>query len=490
MKARSVLVASLGLAVLALPAVVLVVSLVRGGQQPEQNQAATQPTQAASAPVAFTSKEGKKGWKVVLPGKRPLATPAVVDGKVFCGGGFGSHEFYAFDAATGKTLWVYRTGDDGPTAAAVADGYIAFNTESCELEILALDGKRVWKKWLGDPLMSMPAIGNGKVYMAYPDSKNGGQHLLACFDLKSGQEHWKLKIAGDIITAPVLQGENVYLATLDGTLYCVKQGDGQLVWSEKKNITSSPAVFRDKCYFSQREVVVARNKDGKEVPQQHEQLAGRILAEPRAGTASGPAAVTALRDTARQADYLDLAKRQAMSPLEKANQGNDASVGFAAQPAAADLPQAQRNLGQATVCGVWAYQGSRPFVYKERIYSSMGDILKCVDPGTEKVVWKKSLAADQKHEHVDAFLTPPALVNGRVFVGTLNGEIICLDAATGTERWRATLGEPILFQPAVAHGRVYVSTNAGSLYCLDTGDPHDHGWLMWGGSAGHNGVAE
>src|SRR5262249_52373134 len=102
-------------------------------------------------PVAFKTKDGKKAWKVIIPGNRPLATPAVVDGKVFIGGGFGSHEFYAFDETTGKKLWVYRTGDDGPTAAVVQDAYVGFNTESCELEILTTDGKKVWKKWLGDP---------------------------------------------------------------------------------------------------------------------------------------------------------------------------------------------------------------------------------------------------------------------------------------------------------------------------------------------------
>src|SRR5947208_3101309 len=54
-------------------------------------------------PVSFSSKDGKfKGWRLVIPGNRPLATPAVVGGKVFIGGGFGSHEFYAFDAASGE----------------------------------------------------------------------------------------------------------------------------------------------------------------------------------------------------------------------------------------------------------------------------------------------------------------------------------------------------------------------------------------------------
>src|SRR5262245_47948005 len=75
-------------------------------------------------PVACTSPDGKvKGWKMTIAGCKALATPALVDGKVFVGGGFGSHEFYAFDAATGKKLWQYQTADDGPTAAVVAEGY-------------------------------------------------------------------------------------------------------------------------------------------------------------------------------------------------------------------------------------------------------------------------------------------------------------------------------------------------------------------------------
>src|SRR5262249_62266955 len=154
-----------------------------------------------------------KGWKVTCPGRRPLATAAVADGKVFLGGGFGSSTVYALDAATGRRLWHHATGDDGPTAAVVEDGYLSFSTESCELEVLTLDGKQVWKKWLGDPLMSMPAAGGGRVFAAYPDSKGNNQHYLACFDLRTGHEHWKAPIAGDVITAPTLAEGRVYLAT-------------------------------------------------------------------------------------------------------------------------------------------------------------------------------------------------------------------------------------------------------------------------------------
>ena len=67
---------------------------------------------------------------------------------------------------------------------------------------------------------------------------------------------------------------------------------------------------------------------------------------------------------------------------------------------------------------------------------------------------------------------------------------MCLSADSGELIWRASIGEAIAFQPAVAKGRVYISTQQGSLFCLETGDPKDDGWLMWGATTDHNGLAE
>lgn len=55
----------------------------------------------------------KKGWRLVIPGRRPIATPAYYGGMLFVGGGYGSYEFYALDALTGKPIWIFKTGDDG-----------------------------------------------------------------------------------------------------------------------------------------------------------------------------------------------------------------------------------------------------------------------------------------------------------------------------------------------------------------------------------------
>jgi hypothetical protein len=65
----------------------------------------------------------------------------------------------------------------------------------------------------------------------------------------------------------------------------------------------------------------------------------------------------------------------------------------------------------------------------------------------------------------------------------------CLSAENGETLWSVNIGEPVIFQPAVANGRIYVPTATGSLFGLETGAPDDDGWLMWGATAAHNGVA-
>jgi outer membrane protein assembly factor BamB len=434
------------------------------------------------APTPFRSPDGRlPGWKVTIPGRRPLATPAVVSGRAFLGGGFGSYEFYALDAATGAVAWQYQTTDDGPTAAVVQDGYVAFNTESCELEVLTVTGQAVWKRWLGDPLMSMPALGDGKVFVAYPDSRGDRRHYLAAFDLRSGRDLWRQLLGGEIISAPVLADGHVYVSTLAGILGCFRQDTGAPVWGEPKNATSSLVVWGGQCYFSQRKEVPLRQAGGP-AAQQMEEMAARGLGA-SSETFSFPG-------TMSPADYLDFVKRAKGSPRHEACLHADAAVGFGAFKGDAKMEQAQKNLGHGHISGVWAYQGSKPFLAGGRLYGCVGDTLHCADPFSREVHWKRTLYERKgRPELLDHVLTPPVVVNGKLFVASIDGEVSCLSAADGDRLWSVNVGEPVVFQPAVAGGRVYVPTHAGSLFCLETGDLQDDGWLMWGANAAHNGLA-
>jgi outer membrane protein assembly factor BamB len=430
-------------------------------------------------PQPYRSQDGRfRGWKLTLPGRHPLATPAVADGRVFLGGGFGSYEFYALDAATGAVVWQYQTSDDGPTAAVVSDGYVVFNTESCELEVLTVEGNPVWKLWLGDPLMSMPAVAAGRIYQAYPDSGGDHRHYLACFDLATGKQFWREPIEGEIITAPVLAEGHVHFATLDGTLYRARQSDGRLDWKEQRNATSSPVVWEGECFFSQRKEVAG--DAAAPGPYQTESLAAQGLHEKK---------LRAYAAMSRKADYLDVAKRVRSSPVYAKDEHRDMNVGFGHGKGDAKMAQAMYNLGKAHVHAVWAYQGSKPFVNRGRLYAAHGDTVSSADPRSDRVFWKRAMGDKPEGDEdlLDSPLTPPATVNRRLFFGTVSGEIHCLDSESGEPLWSAGVGEPVVFQPAVVGGRVYVGTEEGSVVCLETGDPADHGWFMWGADAAHNG---
>ncbi|RPH43594.1 MAG: hypothetical protein EHM91_08650, partial [Planctomycetota bacterium] len=51
------------------------------------------------------------------------------------------------------------------------------------------------------------------------------------------------------------------------------------------------------------------------------------------------------------------------------------------------------------------------------------------------------------------------------------------------------VGKEMRFPPAVEGGRIFVGTQDGRLVCIETGDPKNTGWPQWGGNAQRTGVA-
>lgn len=409
--------------------------------------------------------DGLPGWKMTIPGNRALATPAVADGVVYIGGGFGSYEFYAFNAFTGKPVWAEMVSDDGPTAAVLKDGYLAFNTESCTLFILnASTGKMVWSKWLGDPLMSQPALAQGIVFMAFPGRDT---HYLTALDLQTGNEFWKVPIAGDIISAPVIYRDSVYLTTFDGTVYRYLIENGKEIWKKKMNATSAPWINGENIFVSKRET----EKSPQEGIASLEQNRGDQINELLWGK--------------RKAEYLDPAV-QDKSTYNEVQKDDDASVGFSTGPAQAKLDAAYANVAQSTVRGCWEFQGSRPVYSDGKLYTTFGDAVTCIDPETEELLWEKKLDGDLKllGGHLAA---PPSVTEEKLYIGTATGWLLVLNKNDGSTALKVNIGECIRFQPSVHSGWVYVGTTAGNLYAVNTGDVSETGWAMWGGSAGHNG---
>jgi len=442
-------------------------------------------------PRSFQTKDGRGGWVVRIPGGRPLATPAYADGMLFVGGGYGSHEFYAFDAATGRKVWEMKTGDDGPTAAVVEDGCVAFNTESCTVIIAeARTGKLLWQEWLGDPLMSQPAIAKGKLYIAYPGgqphgangpaAQNGANgahasapgrapgHRLLCADLKTGRHLWEQDITGDVVSAPVVDANQVFFTCFDGTSFALNCADGSIAWQKHNAATSAPLVAGGQVLLTEREQV------GKDI---HEGLQRLDL---KAGEARDSKLLAA-----GNAEYLKAGRDGAVALAPTKQASLDSSVGFAAAPQSAGLSVAASNVNVTTVAGGWAYQGSRAAFANGRIINAQANRLNCITAGDGQIAWQAQAVGKGVSDQVQAF-SPPAVAGGKLYVCSSRGDLLALGQKDGKPSFLYSTGKPMAFQPALARGNLYAGTSDGELICLRTGDPTADGWTAWGGNAQHN----
>lgn len=443
-------------------------------------------------PVSFRTIDGREGWAIQIPGSRPIATPAYADGLLFVGGGYGSYEFYAINANTGKVAWKIKTADDGPSAAVEEDGYVAFNTESCTVIVVeAKTGKIVWQEWLGDPLMSQPAISDGKLYIAYPGGGRGGQHQqrilphgadpgepltvegegthrMLCADLKTGKHIWEYAISADVISAPVLDSNRVVFTCFDGTSYSLDAVTGKLNWREENAGTSAPIIADGRVIFTAKDEENGNTYEGlkrssaSSGTELHTGVLARGDAEHLKENGGGGVAIDA----------------QTQSVL-------DQSVGFASAPAAAQLDRANRHLGVSTVAGGWAYQGARAAYSRGQIMNAQGLFLNSVDADDGDVAWRAKAKGKGILDQMQLFL-PPAVGGDNLYLCTTQGHLASVRHDDGRTRFIYRIDHPIAFQPALAEGNIYTGTTDGWLVCLKLDEKDADGWYAWGGNAQHN----
>ena len=435
-------------------------------------------------PASFNTQDGKTGWVLRLPGNRPIATPAYADGMLFVGGGYGSHEFYAVDADTGKIIWKIQTGDDGPTAAVVADGMVAFNTESCTLVIVdERRGRVIWQEWLGDPLMSQPAIDKGVLYMAHPAATGrapkptelhprpatpGGSHRLLAAELSTGRHIWEQEIAGDVITAPVVSDGTVYFTTLAGISYALNAADGSVVWVKANAATSAPVVFGGQLYET-RKAQAGKNT-----------VEGLVRVDAEKGEARDKELLAESK-----ADYLKAGSGGGVALAAPKMKELDSSVGFSAAPSSAQLVVANDAVGVNSVVGAWAYQGSRAALSKGQILNAQGNYINSVRASDGKQSWQTEVVNGPSAASGQVF-SPPAVGRDYLYLAGAAGYLVSVRQSDGGVGFSYAMKAPIAFQPALAKGNVYAGTSDGRLICLKTGNKDADGWYSWGGNSQHN----
>ena len=123
--------------------------------------------------------------------------------------------------------------------------------------------------------------------------------------------------------------------------------------------------------------------------------------------------------------------------------------------------------GHGYIGAAAAVSGERVFVSNWPDMTFKGELgLACLNRADGKLLWLNPLGGK-------GGASTPALEDGRIFIGSLTGDIFCVDAGTGETVWNKTI-EPdpqwwgVASSPLIQDGVVYVmSFSNGTLHALD-----------------------
>lgn len=113
-------------------------------------------------------------------------------------------------------------------------------------------------------------------------------------------------------------------------------------------------------------------------------------------------------------------------------------------------------------------------VSPESLHGNLSLQWTCVPMHPPKPAWPAP-SEEMPRMHTDNVFHV-AVANGCVFFGSsVTNEISAIDAASGALSWSFITEGPVRFAPAVHNGRVYAGSDDGYVYCLNAGD----GTLIW-----------
>ncbi|MCI0785035.1 MAG: PQQ-binding-like beta-propeller repeat protein [Chloroflexi bacterium] len=306
-----------------------------------------------------------------------------------------------------KVKWTFSTAKPLLSSPAVVDGRVYFTTE--DKRTIALDadtGAVVWEYPLGSPSSSTPVVTDDLVIFAIRPG------LVVALDRPTGTLRWERDMGDPVLASPILANGTVYIGAADSALHALDAATGRLRWSYATNAwVIAPASYADGivAVASQSSIVnIVGDRTGRR------QLifdAGRSRR-----IAGGPVI---------QGDRVYFGTR-------------DGTV-WAIDREARTWPFERAILLIKLNLHIWGLVGAP--IQKGSVWSTFvgGDISRAV-----------------------------AVTPDSVYAGTREGRVAALDVATGEERWVTETGFQITSSPTVAGTTVMVGTKDGKVLGLDT----------------------
>ena len=361
---------------------------------------------------------------------------------------------------------------------------------SFESHQMALDAKT------GEVLWDTETTGAMLFSGAYYEDRfiRGGTHdnRVYCFNASTGDILWTFDAnteGGYFCVGPAVAYERVYMLNKDGNLYSLDINTGDAIWNYTGPgflmFPGSPTVADGKVYATTGQSASYTVEMGESEFACLDAYTGQLMWKlpiesfaPRESVAIAygtiymiPGNVTTAVDSISGDEYATLDEVWALRSEPWPMWRHDPEHTAAGQTGPADL-----NLRWKFTTGGGVV--SSPTVAYGRVYfGSQDKNVYCVDARDSRQYWTFETGARIK--------SSPAVANGKVFVGPDDGNVYCLDAYNGSLIWKrdadgyveAHFSAAVLLRssPMVVDGRVYVGSLDTNVYCLDV----DSGNVTW-----------
>jgi outer membrane protein assembly factor BamB len=292
----------------------------------------------------------------------------------------------------------------------------------------AATGQERWRAAVGARVSA--AVGSDGRYAAVVTEANE----LVTFD--RGQVLWRERLPGQVITAPLVAGERVFVQAVDRGIRAYDVLDGRWLWNFTRSSTETLSLAQQGVLSAFRDTLVVGH-------------GSRLLGlDPSKGTVRFEASLGQPRGTNEVERLSDL-----VGPAARA--GDDVCVrSFQLSVGCVDM-----NKGTLT----W----SRPQLGYQGVAGN-DTILVGADGADRLTAWRSSNG--EALWRVDRFqyrgLSTPVTWSDMVVFGDNEGQLHCLSTQDGRTLARLTLDAPLSGAPVVAEGRLLLQTRAGTIYAL------------------------
>ena len=385
-------------------------------------------------------------------------------------GGYGEGEIYAINATTGQLKWrQWKIGNSGYSIT-YKDGKVYHAASSTRVTCYdADDGTILWDADQGP--RGFFAFGGATAYGLYFDKCMKIPGYVAAWDTETGEMRWKQPAHYTITYAvPAVADGKLYVSTSDqgegssvaGMLSpgysttCFDVFTGEVIWKIPYNL-GTPMIAYGNLYAISGGTLycIGENTDP------WDKFNGPLGAD---GAVAGQYAPSDLS----QPKWV----YETEGPVTGSAVAADGKVYFGSY---------DKNIyciDAKTGSFIWKFPteyrvASTPTVAGDRVYTGADDgNIYCLNADTGAQIWKRSaggLQADTLLASMNQIRSSPLVVDNRLYVAAMDGNLYCLDTA-GSEEWTYAISDTSSGNggsPIVSEGVVYIASGDGRLYALD-----------------------